>query len=108
MPRRKSTSVTSNLDKYDNLLSQTILAYQVREFWRQFQLPPFTSVQDPVTNLLPPFIAKDGTPGGQYKGHAWIRDNVYCVLPIWAMSLAYRSHGEGEEGRHRANELEKV
>ena len=64
--------------------------------------------QDPVTGLLPAFITKDGVPGGEFQGHAWIRDNVYCVLSIWAMSLSFRGHGEGEEDKQTANKLEKV
>uniref|UniRef100_A0A1X7VMW5 Phosphorylase b kinase regulatory subunit n=1 Tax=Amphimedon queenslandica TaxID=400682 RepID=A0A1X7VMW5_AMPQE len=63
--------------------------------------------EDPVTGLLPAFITKDGIPGGQFQGHAWIRDNVYCALSIWAMALSFRGHGEGEEDKQAAKELEK-
>jgi phosphorylase kinase alpha/beta subunit len=61
-----------------------------------------------VTGLLPPFIGKDGSVGGHYHGHAWVRDNVYGVFPIWALSLAYRSHGISDHDRQRAIELEKI
>ena len=40
--------------------------------------------------------------------HAWVRDNVYGVMAIWGMALAYRRRAEGEEERLRAHELEQV
>lgn len=33
-----------------------------------------------MTGLLPPFITKDGSPGGQFEGHAWVcSHNDYIV-----------------------------
>ena len=26
------------------------------------------------------------------NGHAWIRDNVYSILSVWALSMAYKKH----------------
>jgi phosphorylase kinase alpha/beta subunit len=43
--------------------------------------------QDPVTGLLPASTAV--TVHGDYT-HAWVRDNVYSILAVWALALAYR------------------
>ncbi len=43
--------------------------------------------QDPHTGLLPASTAI--TVHGDYT-HAWVRDNVYSILAIWALSLAHR------------------
>lgn len=45
------------------------------------------SRQDPATGLLPASTAI--TVHGDYT-HAWVRDNVYSILAVWALSLAYR------------------
>lgn len=46
--------------------------------------------------------------GGEFKGHAWIRDNVYGVLAIWGMALAYQKRREGDSDHKMAKELENV
>ena len=61
-----------------------------------------------MTGLLPPFVTDQGVVGGDFAGHAWVRDNVYSVLVMWGLSLAYRRKGEGENDRQRGTELEKV
>jgi phosphorylase kinase alpha/beta subunit len=43
--------------------------------------------QDPGTGLLPASTAV--TVHGDYT-HAWVRDNVYSILAVWALGLAYR------------------
>lgn len=43
--------------------------------------------QDPHTGLLPASTAV--TVHGDYT-HAWVRDNVYSVLAVWALGLAWR------------------
>ncbi|MEF3194205.1 MAG: glycoside hydrolase family 15 protein [Halothiobacillaceae bacterium] len=43
--------------------------------------------QHPVTGLLPASTAV--TAHGDYT-HAWVRDNVYSILAVWGMALAYR------------------
>lgn len=45
------------------------------------------SRQDPGTGLLPASTAI--TVHGDYT-HAWVRDNVYSILAIWALELAHR------------------
>lgn len=43
--------------------------------------------QNPVTGLLPASTAV--TVHGDYT-HAWVRDNVYSILAVWALACAYR------------------
>ena len=43
--------------------------------------------QDPATGLLPASTAV--TVHGDYT-HAWVRDNVYSILAVWALALACR------------------
>lgn len=43
--------------------------------------------QDPNTGLLPASTAV--TVHGDYT-HAWVRDNVYSILAVWALALAWR------------------
>jgi phosphorylase kinase alpha/beta subunit len=45
--------------------------------------------QDPNTGLLPASTAV--TVHGDYT-HAWVRDNVYSILAVWALALAVRRH----------------
>ena len=65
------------------------------------------TLQHPVTGLLPAFLYEDFTPGWA-KNDAWVRDNVYCVLSIWGMSVAYRRRADTEDDRLKAYELEQV
>uniref|UniRef100_A0A672L3V6 Phosphorylase b kinase regulatory subunit n=1 Tax=Sinocyclocheilus grahami TaxID=75366 RepID=A0A672L3V6_SINGR len=69
------------LDNYARMLQQTILCHQ-----------------DPVTGLLP---------GDETLPHAWVRDNVYCILSVWALSLAYRKNADRDEDKAKAYELEQ-
>lgn len=47
------------------------------------------SRQDPVTGLLPASTAVNAH--GDYTD-AWVRDNVYSILSVWGLALAYRRH----------------
>ena len=49
------------------------------------------SRQDPGTGLLPASTAI--TVHGDYT-HAWVRDNVYSILAIWALELAHRERDQ--------------
>lgn len=69
------------LDYYQRLLYQTILNFQ-----------------DPVTGLIP---------SEKYENHAWVRDNVYCVLSVWGLSMAYKKNAELDEDRAKTYELEQ-
>jgi len=52
-----------------------------------------------VTGLLP------ATPG---HDHAWVRDNVYSIMAVWALALAYRKTADLDEDKAKAYELEQV
>ncbi|KAJ8416764.1 hypothetical protein AAFF_G00326420 [Aldrovandia affinis] len=69
------------LDNYARMVHQTILSHQ-----------------DPVTGLLP-------ASGDQ--SDAWVRDNVYSILAVWALSLAYRKNADRDEDKAKAYELEQ-
>ncbi|MEM9214535.1 MAG: glycoside hydrolase family 15 protein [Cyanobacteria bacterium P01_F01_bin.150] len=59
------------------------------------------SRQTPIVGLLPASTAI--TVHGDYTD-AWVRDNVYSILAVWGLALAYRKVDEGNRGR--AYELE--
>ncbi|XP_055331267.1 probable phosphorylase b kinase regulatory subunit alpha [Paramacrobiotus metropolitanus] len=69
------------LDFYQRLVYKTILKYQ-----------------DPVSGLFP---------GSADVHDAWIRDNVYSVLSVWALSLAYRKNSDLDEDRAKCYELQQ-
>ncbi|XP_053716326.1 phosphorylase b kinase regulatory subunit alpha, skeletal muscle isoform isoform X2 [Synchiropus splendidus] len=69
------------LDNYARIVQQTILQHQ-----------------DPVTGLLP---------GSTDQPDAWVRDNVYSILSVWALSLAYRKNADRDEDKAKAYELEQ-
>lgn len=70
------------LDYYQRLVCRTILDYQ-----------------DPVTGLIPSHKQDD---------HAWVRDNVYSILSVWALSMAYRKNADLDEDRAKTYELEQA
>lgn len=41
-------------------------------------------------------------------GDAWVRDNVYSILAVWGLSLAYKKNADVDEDRARAHELTQV
>ena len=57
--------------------------------------------QHPVTGLLPASTAV--TVHGDYRD-AWVRDNVYSIMSVWGLALAYRKI---DDARGIAYELEK-
>lgn len=69
------------LDNYARMVQQTILRHQ-----------------DPVTGLLP---ADPDQP------HSWVRDNVYSILSVWGLGLAYRKNADRDEDKAKAYELEQ-
>jgi hypothetical protein len=52
--------------------------------------------QDPTTGLLPASTAV--TVHGDYR-HAWVRDNVYSILAVWGLALAYRRYAAANDLR---------
>uniref|UniRef100_A0A8C3V486 Phosphorylase b kinase regulatory subunit n=1 Tax=Catharus ustulatus TaxID=91951 RepID=A0A8C3V486_CATUS len=69
------------LDGYGRLVQQTILRHQ-----------------DAVTGLLPA--------SADYQD-AWVRDNVYSILAVWGLGLAYRKNADRDEDKAKAYELEQ-
>ncbi|XP_014746546.1 PREDICTED: phosphorylase b kinase regulatory subunit alpha, skeletal muscle isoform isoform X2 [Sturnus vulgaris] len=69
------------LDAYGRLVQQTILRHQ-----------------DAVTGLLPA--------SADYQD-AWVRDNVYSILAVWGLGLAYRKNADRDEDKAKAYELEQ-
>eukprot|EP00057_Strongylocentrotus_purpuratus_P027467 XP_011681941.1 PREDICTED: probable phosphorylase b kinase regulatory subunit alpha [Strongylocentrotus purpuratus] len=39
--------------------------------------------------------------------HAWVRDNVYSIISVWGLALAYRKQADLDEDRAKAYELEQ-
>ncbi|XP_031746093.1 phosphorylase b kinase regulatory subunit alpha, skeletal muscle isoform isoform X2 [Xenopus tropicalis] len=69
------------LDRYAKLVQQTILCHQ-----------------NPVTGLLP---------ASSDQKDAWVRDNVYTILAVWGLGLAYRKNADRDEDKAKAYELEQ-
>lgn len=55
--------------------------------------------QNPVTGLLP---------ASTQKKDAWVRDNVYSILAVWGLGMAYRKNADRDEDKAKAYELEQV
>ncbi|XP_063909483.1 probable phosphorylase b kinase regulatory subunit alpha isoform X2 [Zophobas morio] len=56
------------------------------------------SNQHPVTGLFP---------ASSQNSHAWIRDNVYCILAVWGLSMSYKKMADQDEDRAKTYELEQ-
>ncbi|OXB80338.1 UNVERIFIED_CONTAM: hypothetical protein H355_012771 [Colinus virginianus] len=69
------------LDGYGRLVQRTILCHQ-----------------NPVTGLL--------SAGTDHKD-AWVRDNVYSILAVWGLGMAYRKNADRDEDKAKAYELEQ-
>ncbi|XP_041643092.1 phosphorylase b kinase regulatory subunit alpha, liver isoform isoform X2 [Cheilinus undulatus] len=69
------------LDGYARLVQETILSHQ-----------------NPVTGLLP---------ASAQKKDAWVRDNVYSILAVWGLGMAYRKNADRDEDKAKAYELEQ-
>ncbi|MEQ2158288.1 hypothetical protein GOODEAATRI_010672 [Goodea atripinnis] len=82
------------LDGYARLVQETILCHQsICLFFAEHFLP-----QNPVTGLLPASVQKKD---------AWVRDNVYSVLAVWGLGMAYRKNADRDEDKAKAYELEQ-
>uniref|UniRef100_A0A674GV76 Phosphorylase b kinase regulatory subunit n=1 Tax=Taeniopygia guttata TaxID=59729 RepID=A0A674GV76_TAEGU len=55
--------------------------------------------QNPVTGLL--------SAGADHKD-AWVRDNIYSILAVWGLGMAYRKNADRDEDKAKAYELEQV
>ncbi|XP_077447543.1 phosphorylase b kinase regulatory subunit alpha, liver isoform isoform X3 [Stigmatopora argus] len=69
------------LDGYARLVQETILCHQ-----------------NPVSGLLP---------ASAQKKDAWVRDNVYSILAVWGLGMAYRKNADRDEDKAKAYELEQ-
>ncbi|XP_037103741.1 phosphorylase b kinase regulatory subunit alpha, liver isoform isoform X3 [Syngnathus acus] len=69
------------LDGYARLVQETILSHQ-----------------NPVSGLLP---------ASSQKKDAWVRDNVYSILAVWGLGMAYRKNADRDEDKAKAYELEQ-
>lgn len=54
--------------------------------------------QQPVTGLFP---------ASTHNDHAWIRDNLYCILAVWGLSMAFKKIADQDEDRAKTYELEQ-
>uniref|UniRef100_A0A8C1V4J3 Phosphorylase b kinase regulatory subunit n=1 Tax=Cyprinus carpio TaxID=7962 RepID=A0A8C1V4J3_CYPCA len=70
------------LDGFARLVQETILCHQ-----------------NPVTGLLP---------ASEQQKDAWVRDNVYSILSVWGLGMAYRKNADRDEDKAKAYELEQV
>ena len=59
----------------------------------------FTVFQNPVTGLFA---------SAESNNHAWVRDNVYTIMAVWGLALAYRKTADLDEDLAKAYELEQV
>ncbi|XP_018331758.1 probable phosphorylase b kinase regulatory subunit alpha isoform X1 [Agrilus planipennis] len=80
MRNRSNSGV--RLDYYQRIVQKLILAHQ-----------------NPVTGLFPTCPDND---------HAWIRDNVYCILAVWGLSMSYKKIADQDEDRAKTYELEQA
>jgi phosphorylase kinase alpha/beta subunit len=85
----KNLSLTQHLDSYYQEIKAVIL-----------------NRQNPISGLLPASTAI--TAHGDYTD-AWVRDNVYSVLAVWGLAIAYRKldhdHGRTFELEHSVIKL---
>ncbi len=80
---KTATEMQSRLENYYQQIKTIILARQ-----------------NPITGLLPASTAVNAH--GDYTD-AWVRDNVYSILAVWGLALAYRKI---DEDKGRTYELE--
>ncbi|TVP64605.1 MAG: glycosyl hydrolase family 15, partial [Nodularia sp. (in: Bacteria)] len=77
----------------------TELSARLEHYYQQIRTIILTR-QNPITGLLPASTAI--TAHGDYTD-AWVRDNVYSILGVWGLALAYRKI---DEDKGRTYELE--
>lgn len=55
--------------------------------------------KNPVTGLLS---------ASTEQKDAWVRDNIYSILAVWGLGMAYRKNADRDEDKAKAYELEQV
>ena len=83
-----------------HMSSFAALTDRLNEYYRQVK-DLILARQHPVSGLLPASTAV--TIHGNYTD-AWVRDNVYSILAVWGLALAYR---KVDENQGRTYELEQ-
>ncbi|GFT16270.1 probable phosphorylase b kinase regulatory subunit alpha [Nephila pilipes] len=78
---RSRSNSGARLDYYQRLVHKTILDHQ-----------------NPVTGLIRSSSRND---------HAWVRDSVYSIMAVWALSMAYKKNADLDEDRAKTYELEQ-
>jgi phosphorylase kinase alpha/beta subunit len=81
-------------------LPTAVLRERLEHYYQQIKSIILTR-QNPITGLLPASTAV--TAHGDYTD-AWVRDNVYSILAVWGLGLAYR---QLDHARGRTYELEQ-
>ena len=57
--------------------------------------------------MLPPSLFQ-GQFNEKTNKHSWVRDNVYSILAIWALSRAYKKKMDFDAEKSKQYELEQV
>ncbi|MFM7427191.1 MAG: glycoside hydrolase family 15 protein, partial [Elainella sp.] len=72
-------------------------AMQLNAYYQQVEAI-ILSRQNPITGLLPASTAI--TVHGNYTD-AWVRDNIYSILAVWGLGLAYRKFDDNQGRAYR-------
>ena len=59
----------------------------------------YSFFQNPVTGLYR---------SNNDSNDAWVRDNVYAIMAVWGLAMAYRKQADLDEDRAKAYNLEQV
>ena len=120
MRSRRRSSV--QLDSYYRIVYQTILRHQdpntgllpgdAGRMNDQISLSSILKMSGLIPRLnLSPFVSQQylflGKPDSRFHD-AWIRDNVYSIMCVWALSLAYKKSADYDEDKAKAHELAKA
>ena len=60
-----------------------------------------------MTGLFPPSLHQ-GQFDDKASHHSWVRDNVYSILAVWALSRAYKKKTDFDVEKSKQYELEQV
>ncbi len=94
-----SAPLSDSVNYPDSGLSSKLPIDRLERFYQEIQ-SVILARQNPITGLLPASTAI--TAHGNYTD-AWVRDNIYSILAVWGLALAYRKR---DEHQGRTYELE--
>ena len=81
-----------NIDKIPTYHQDLLgISANVNNFFGLFATLSFTN-SNQKEGLVSKNILKTGLMSDNANGHAWIRDNVYSILSVWALSMAYKKY----------------